>query len=182
MSIERWEIHSSHSQLDFAVRHFVIGKTRGRFSRWSGSIQVPDGDWNRASVQAVIDASSIETGNSARDAHLRAADYLDVKRYPEIVFRAQLAPGTGIRRGRLVGELTLKGRTREVALEIEGSGVTRDSWGNDRTWYTARATFDRREFGMTGNLALDSHGIVIGERIAVEIKVEAVRRPATRVA
>jgi polyisoprenoid-binding protein YceI len=178
MSMQRWEIDSSHSGIHFAVRHLVIAKVRGRFGRWSGTVKVPDGDWRRATVDVVIDASSIDTGVAGRDTHLRAADFLDVKRYPDITFRPLhiTAPQAG--QLRIVGELTMKGRVGEVTLEVEDCGVTRDPCGNERAGFSARAAIDRRDFGVTGNLALDSGGLVIGERIEIQIDVEAVRQPA----
>jgi polyisoprenoid-binding protein YceI len=178
MSIERWEIDSSHSGIHFAVRHLVIARVRGRFARWSGTVAVPDGDWSRATVDVVIDASSIETGVAGRDAHVRAADFLDVRRYPEITFRALRVTRPEAGRLRLTGELTMKGRAGEVTLEVEDNGMTGDPWGNERAGFSARTSIDRREFGVTGNLALDSGGLVIGERIDIEIDVEAVRQPA----
>jgi polyisoprenoid-binding protein YceI len=182
MSIERWEIDSRTSGISFAVRHLMISKVRGRFSRWSGSIQVPDGAWDRAVVDVVIDALSIETGIAARDAHLRSADYLDVHRHPDITFRTRsvrAAPSGG---WWMTGDLTLRGHRHEVSLRIEPSELRRDSWGNDRMAFSARTTVDRRDFGLTGNLALDSGGIVIGTYIEIEIQVEAVRQPAARAA
>jgi polyisoprenoid-binding protein YceI len=178
MSIERWEIDSSHSGVHFAVRHLVISKVRGRFNRWSGTVRVPDGDWGRATVNVVIDASSIDTGVAARDTHLRAADFLDVKRYPDMTFRTLHVTAPGAGRLRIVGELTIKGRAGEVTLEVEDGGITRDPWGNERAGFSARATIDRRDFGVAGNLALHRSGIVIGERIDIEIDVEAVRQAA----
>jgi polyisoprenoid-binding protein YceI len=178
MSVERWEIDSSHSGVHFAVRHLVISKVRGRFSRWSGTVLVPDGDWGRATVDVIIDASSIETGVAGRDTHLRAADFLDVRRYPEITFRTLQVTAPQAGQLRIVGELTMKGRAGEVTLEVENNGMTRDPWGNERAGFLARASIDRRDFGVIGNLALDSGGVVIGERIDIEIDVEAVRQPA----
>ncbi len=176
MGIERWEIDSSHSGISFAVRHLLISKVRGRFSRWSGTVFAPDGDWARATVDVVIDASSVDTGVAGRDAHLRAADFLDVKRHPDITFRTLrvTAPRSG--RLRIVGELLIKGRVGEVTLEVKDNGLTRDTWGNERAGFSARTAIDRRDFGVSGNLALDSGGVVIGERIDIEIDVEAVRQ------
>jgi len=178
MRIERWEIDSSHSGIHFAVRHLVIAKVRGRFSRWSGTVLVPDGDWDRATVDVVIDASSIETGVSGRDAHLRAADFLDVERFPDITFRTRQVSAPQAGRLRIMGELTIKGWAGEVTLEVEDNGITRDPWGNERAGFSATAAIDRRKFGIMGNLALDSGGAVIGERVDIEIDVEAVRQPA----
>jgi polyisoprenoid-binding protein YceI len=178
MSIERWEIDSSHSGIHFAVRHLVISRVRGRFGRWTGTVLVPDGDWSRATVDVVIDASSIDTGVAARDTHLRAADFLDVKRYPDITFRTLHVTARRPGRLRMVGELTIKGRAGEVTLEVDDNGIAPDPWGNERAGFSARAAIDRRDFGVTGNLALDSGGLVIGERIEIQIDVEAVRQPA----
>jgi polyisoprenoid-binding protein YceI len=178
MGIERWEIDSSHSGIHFAVRHPVISKVRGRFGRWSGTVMVPDGDWNRATVDVVIDASSIETGVAARDTQLRAADFLDVERYPDITFRTRQVTAPQAGRLRIMGELTIKGRAGKVTLKVEDNGITRDPWGNERAGFSATAVIDRRKFGIMGNLALDSGGGVIGERVHIEIDVQAVRQPA----
>jgi polyisoprenoid-binding protein YceI len=180
MSIERWEIDTSHSRIHFAVRHLVFSKTHGGFSRWSGALMVPDGDVSRATVEVVIDASSIDTGIVRRDDHLRSADYLDVKRYPHITFMARRAVAEPDGRIQLVGALTIRSVTREVTLAVEAAGRIRE-WGLERALFSAVTAIDRREFGFTGNLALDS-GVVIGARIDVEIEVEAVRRLAVRAA
>ena len=129
MSIERWEIASS-SEIHFTVRHLLISKVRGRFSRWSGTVQVPDGDWGRATVDVVIDASSIDTGIPKRDTDLRTAHFLDVERYPVITFRTLYVTARQADAFQIVGELTMKGRVGEVMLEAESSGVTLDRSGS----------------------------------------------------
>ena len=182
MSIERWEIDSSRSGVRFAVRHLVLSKTRGRFSRWSGTVMVPDGDFKRATVDVVIDASSIDTGVVRRDQHLRSADYFDVTRYPQITFTARHVSPEPEGRLRVVGTLTIKGVTREVTLAVVPNGRTLEPWGKQRVEFSAKTSIDRREFGFTGNPALDTGGVVIGERIDVEIEVDAVRQPAVRAA
>lgn len=182
MNIERWEIDSSHSGIHFAVRHLVLSKTRGRFSRWSGTVLVPDGDFSRASVEVVIDASSIDTGVAPRDEHLRSPDYFDVSRYPRITFTSQRVTPEGDGRLRVVGALTIKGITRETTLAVVPNGLTLDPRKDERAGFAATADIDRRTFGFTGNAALDAGGCVIGERVDVEIQVEAVRQSAVRAA
>lgn len=182
MSIERWETDNSRSRIHFAVRHLVFSKTRGHFSRWSATVLVPDGDLSRATVDVVIDASSIDTGVARRDEHLRSADYLDVKRYPNITFTERRLRAEPDGRLHVVGALTIRSVTREVALAVGSISRTRDPQGFDRARFSATAAIDRRDFGFTGNLALDSGGVVIGERIDVEIEVEGVRQPAVRAA
>lgn len=182
MATERWEIDGSHSGIYFSVRHLVIAKVRGQFTRWSGALLVPDGDLARASVEAVIDATSIETGVADRDAHLRSADFFDAAQYPEIVFRASQFEPQGDRDGRLVGSLTIKGVTRPVVLTVERHGQARDPWGNERAAFSAKTAIDRKDFGLTWNRALETGGVMVGERVDLEIEIEAVRQAATKVA
>ena len=181
MSIQRWEIDRLRSRIHFTVRHLVFSKTHGRFSRVSGTVMVPDGDFSRATVDVVIDASSIDTGVVRRDEHLRSADYFDVNRYPHITFTARRVVAEPDGRLQVVGALTIRSVTRDVTLAVEPAGNTRDSWGLERARFSAVTAIDRRDFGFTGNMALAS-GLVIGERIEVEIEVEAVRQPAVRAA
>ena len=182
MSIERWEIDSSRSGIHFAVRHLVLSKTRGRFNRWSGTLLVPDGDLSRATVNVVIDAASIDTGVVRRDEHLRSADYLGVNRHPHITFTSRRVNAEPDGRLRFVGALTIRDVTREIALDVVPNGRTLEPWGKYRAGFSAQTAIDRRDFGFTGNLALDAGGLVIGERIDVGIEVDAVRQPAVRVA
>jgi polyisoprenoid-binding protein YceI len=181
MATERWEIDSSHSGIHFSVRHLVIAKVRGQFSRWTGAVIVPDGDFTKASVEAVIDASSIETGVADRDAHLKSADFFDVAHFPEVVFKAtRVAPkGDDLQ---LVGALTIKGLTREVTLEVEQLGTVKDPWGNERAAFSAKTAIDRKDFGLTWNQALETGGVMVGDKVTLEIEVEAVRQAATKVA
>ncbi len=180
MSIELWDIASS-SEINFTVRHLLISKARGRFTRWSGNVLVPDGDWGRATVDVVIDASSIDTGIPKRDADLRSPNFLDVERYPEITFQTLYVTARQADAFQLVGELTMKGRVREVILEVESSGVTLDRSGYERARFSAQAAISRRDFGASGNVVWDHFGIMIGERIDIEIDVEAVRQPGAAI-
>ena len=182
MIIEHWEIDRSRSGLLFAVRHLVISRTAGRFNHWHGCVLVPDGDLTRAVVDVVIDPASIDTGVRRRDEHLRSAEYLDVKRYPTITFMARQVSAEPNWRWRVTGGLTIRNITREVTLAVERNSCARDSRGNDRARFSATTSIDRREFGFTGNLALDAGGLVIGERIDVAVEIEAVRRTAVRAA
>jgi polyisoprenoid-binding protein YceI len=182
MAAERWEIDASHSGIHFSVRHLVIAKVRGQFSRWSGALIVPDGDFTHASVEAVVDATSIETGVADRDTHLKSPDFFDAAQYPEIVFRSSRFEPQGDTEGRLVGNLTIKGITREVVLSVERLGQARDPWGNERAAFSARTSIDRRDFGLTWNQALETGGVMVGERVDLEIEIEAVRQAVTKVA
>ena len=182
MATERWEIDSSHSGIHFSVRHLVIARVRGQFGRWSGTVLAPEGDLNYATVDITIDATSIDTGVADRDTHLKSADFFDVTAHPEITFRTERVEPQGQDRFRLVGPLTMKGVTREVAFDVEAHGRAADPWGNLRAAFTARTSIDRRDFGLTWNQALETGGVVVGERVDVEVDLEAVRQAATKVA
>ena len=180
MSIERWEI-ADNSGIHFTVPHLLISKVRGRFTRWSGTVLVPDDDWGRATVDVAIDASSIDTGVAERDADLRSAHFLDVERYPVIAFKTLYVTARQADGFQIVGELTMKGRVGEVILEGESGGVALDESGYECARFSARAAIRRRDFGASGNLAWDNYGVMIGERIDIEIDVEAVRQPAAAI-
>lgn len=179
MNTQTWQIDSAHSGIHFSVRHLVIAKVRGQFGRWTGALAVPDGDFSKATVEVAIDAASIETGVADRDAHLRSADFFDVERFPEITFRSRRVEPIAEGRFALVGDLTLRGTTREVPLEVESAGQTRDPWGNVRAGFAGKTAVDRKEFGLTWNQALEAGGVMVGDKVEIEVEVEAVRQDAT---
>jgi polyisoprenoid-binding protein YceI len=182
MRTERWEIDSSHSSVHFSVRHLVIAKVRGTFARWSGTVEVPNGDFTKSTVAVTIDASSIDTGVDQRDAHLKSPDFFDVAQYPELSFvgkRVEPRSGSEID---VVGDLTIKGVTREVVLRVEQHGQARDPWGNQRAAFTAKTSLDRKDFGLTWNQALETGGVMVGDRVDVEVEIEAVRQVEAQVA
>ncbi|HEY3359164.1 MAG TPA: YceI family protein [Polyangia bacterium] len=182
MAHEEWQIDSSHSGIHFSVRHMVVAKVRGQFARWSGTLVAPDGDLGRATVSVVIDATSIDTGVADRDAHLKSADFFDVARYPEITFTGTRVEPLGHDRLRVGGELTIRGVTRPVALEVEVAGRTIDPWGHERAGFAAKTSLERKDFGLTWNQLLEAGGVVVGDRVDIEIDIEAVRQTAAQAA
>ena len=179
MTIDKWEIDSTHSGVHFSVRHMVVAKVRGQFARWSGTVSVEDGDLARASVNAVIDASSIETGLADRDTHLKSADFLDVAGHPEITFKSTRVEKLGDERLRVAGDLTIRGTTREVVLDVEYAGQTNDPWGNLRAGFTAKTVIERKDFGLSWNQVLEAGGVLVGDSVAIEIEIEAVKQSKT---
>ena len=172
--MKTWNIDTIHSTVGFAVRHMLVSKVRGRFNRWSGRLRFDAPDCPAASVSVQIDAGSIDTNDPQRDAHLRSADFLDVERFPWISFRStrvQAASAGGLL---LVGDLTLRGVTREVLLEVEYGGRMRDPDGNERAGFTAHTTINRRAFGVTFNQVLDSGGLALGDKLELVIEIEAI--------
>lgn len=183
-----WEIDVGHSAIRFWVRHMMITKVRGTFTRWSGTITLDEQDVTRSSVAVRIEAASIEprwavldAEVAIRDGRIKSAEFLDVARYPEITFRSKGIENTGTGY-RLVGDLSLHGVQREVALEAEFAGIVKDRSGNERASFTARTAFDRRDYGLFWDLALETGGIVVGEKVGIAIEVEAVRHVAASAA
>lgn len=166
-------IDPAHSTVEFSVRHLMISKVRGRFSAVSGTVDVPEGSNVPAAVQAVVQTGSIDTREEQRDAHLKSADFLDADTYPTLSFSSTRIEGSGDA-FRMTGDLTIHGVTREVTFDGQFEGRGRDPWGNDRVGYEARATINRKDFGLTWNQALETGGVVVGDEIRIELAVEAI--------
>ncbi len=177
MATATWNVDVSHSAIHFFVRHMVISKVHGRFAKWAGAIQLDPQDLTRSSVEVEIDAASIDTQVAERDAHLRSPDFLDVARHPELAFRSTRIERAG-EGYRILGDLTLHGVTRPVTLEAEYAGTAKDPWGNERAGFSAKASLDRREFGLTWNAALEAGGVLVGEKVEITIELEAVKKVA----
>jgi polyisoprenoid-binding protein YceI len=168
----RWEIDRSHSNVEFVVRHLMVSKVKGRFGEFSGSLHVGEVP-EESSVEVVIDASSIDTRDSGRDEHLRSADFLDVAGYPTLTFRSTAVRGRG-ERWQVDGELTIRGVTRPVSLDVELEGVVTSPWGKQVASFTASTEVDREDFGLTWNQALETGGVLVGRKVRIELSVEAI--------
>jgi polyisoprenoid-binding protein YceI len=174
----RWDIDVGHSAIHFWVRHMVISKVHGRFANWSGTIQFDEEDPTRSSVDVRIDSASVDTHVADRDAHLRSPDFLDVARFPQMNFKSKRVEKAGGSAYRVVGDLDLHGVTREVVLEAEFAGTGKDPWGNQRAGFSAKAVLDRRDFGLVWNAALETGGVLVGEKVEIGIELEAVKSVA----
>ena len=168
----RWQIDPGHTELAFIGRHFMLTKVRGRFTGLSGVIEVAEAPGD-STVAVTVDMTSVESGNQARDDHLRSADFFDVANHPTGTFTARASRWQGTR-GALAGELTLRGVSRPVTLEAAYVGYTADPWGGHRIVFTAAGIIDREDWGLTWNLPLDGGGLVVSKEIRIEIELEAV--------
>jgi polyisoprenoid-binding protein YceI len=169
-----WVIDAAHSEAQFTVRHMMIAKVRGHFSKVSGKIELDPENLSRSSVEVTIDAASIDTREPQRDAHLRSADFLDVEKFPEIAFRSRTVAPQGGGRLTIVGDLTIHGVTREIALDAREEGTGKDPWGNERIGFSATTRIDRREFGLEWNQALETGGLLVGHDVDISIEVEGI--------
>lgn len=166
-----WTIDPSHSEVGFTVRHLMVSKIRGSFKGFSGAITIGD-DPVLSAVEASIDMTSVTTNDDNRDAHLRSADFFHTENHPTMTYRS-----TGVRADGdnyvVDGELTLHGVTRPVALNLEFNGVSGDPWGGTRAGFSAETEINRKDFGIDFNMPLDGGGVVVGDKIKVQLEIEA---------
>ncbi len=168
-------IDPAHTEVSAIARHLMVSKVRGAFSGVTGTITIAD-DPLRSSVTASIPAATINTGVADRDNHLRSPDFLDVEKYPTLQFRSTRIVPRGGNRFVVRGDLTIRGVTREVDLDLEFDGVAISPWGQEVLAVTASTEFDREDYGMTWNQALETGGVLVGRKLKVEISAEAVRQ------
>lgn len=168
-----WLIDHKHSYVGFNVKHMMIALVRGHFSRYSGRIELNDQDLTESSFSGEIEVDSIDTREPERDAHLRSAEFFDVARFPLITFRSTRIEAIGNNRFRVMGDLTLHGITREVALEGEWAGpARRDPWGVPRTGFNATTSLNRKAFGLAWNQLLEAGGVLVDETVHVMLDIE----------
>lgn len=179
---QSFRIDPVHSSIGFAVRHMVFAKVRGRFGAFSGTVALDPEALERSSVAVEIDAASIDTGTADRDQHLRSADFLDVEQFPKLTFQSARIEALGGDRYALHGLLTLHGIERELTLTAEYGGLAKDPWGNPRAAFTLSGSLDRRDFGLKWNQALEAGGVLVGERVELELEVQVVNDAATKAA
>ena len=173
-----WTIDASHSAAEFSAKHMMITTVKGRIADVRGTLTLDEGDLDRSTVEVELAAASIDTRSDQRDGHLRSPDFLDVEQFPMITFRSRRVTGAAASEGTrftLVGDLTIRGVTREVVLDATYEGRGRDPWGGERVSFSADTRIDRREFGLTWNAALEAGGVLVSNEIKLHIEVQAVR-------
>lgn len=168
----RYALDKSHSIVGFVVRHLMVSKVRGQFNEFEGEIVVGE-TLADSSVRATIQVESIDTRDAQRDAHLKSADFFELDQHPTIEFQSTaVRPAGGD--WKVDGNLTIRGTTRPVTLEVEFIGATADPWGNKRIGFSARTEIERDDFGINFNAAVEGGGLVVAKRITIEIEAEAV--------
>jgi len=178
VSAGTWKLDPAHTGVHFKVRHLMVSNVRGEFEKVSGKIVYDEQDISRSSAEITIDAASINTRVAKRDDHLRSADFLDVAKHPHLVFRSTKVEKAGAGKLRMTGDLTIRGVTREVVLEIEGpTAEIQDPQGNTRVGGSASTKINRSDFGLTWNQVIETGGVVVGKEVEVIIDIEIVREP-----
>jgi polyisoprenoid-binding protein YceI len=173
--MSNWNIDASHSTVGFTIRHLVISKVRGRFTQFSGVVTLADdGSLEGGSVKAEVKIDSIDTAEPKRDGHLKSADFFDAEKFPTMSFESSkvVAKGSSFE---LHGKLTIKGHAKDVVFHGESEGNAKDPWGNQRAAFTAKASISRGDFGLTWNQALEAGGVLVGDKVEIELDVQAVK-------
>ncbi len=172
LSVGTWTVDVVHSDLSIRVRHMAVGKAKGTFAITGGTLTVPESGIEGASVTAVIDATSVNTKNADRDAHVRSADFLDAETYPTIEFTSTEVRGFNGSDFTLVGDLTLHGVTKTVELDAEFLGETVDAYGAIRSGFSGKTAINRHDFGITIEMAWGAGDKVVGDKVEIEIELE----------
>jgi polyisoprenoid-binding protein YceI len=169
-----WDVDPVHAHVGFVGRHFGLSRVRGRFTGVDGAVHIAE-DIADSAIEVTIDMATVDSGSADRDEHLRSADLFDVERYPTARFRSTRVDVAGSV-GKVTGDLTIKGRTRPVTLDVEYLGHARDPWDNERAIFSATASINREDWDVTWNMVLDAGGLLVSKDIQLEIEVELVRQ------
>ena len=168
-----WLIDTVHSHIGFSVKHMMVATARGQFKSYSGTLRLDHKDFTRSSFEGEIDVASIDTGNADRDNHLRANDFFDAPNHPKITFKSTGIEAKGEGEYVVHGDLTIRGVTKPVALDVEFHGTSKNPYGKTVAGLSARGTINRKDFGISFNAVLETGGVALAEKVKLELDVEA---------
>lgn len=171
-----WTLDPAHSRIGFSARHAMVTTVRGSFEEFEGSIHLGEDGLAGSAADLRVSTASITTGNADRDAHLRSAEFLDVESIPSMTFTSTAVRPTGETTFVVVGDLTIRGTTRQVEIEAELEGVSADPFGNDRIGFSGRTVIRRKEFGLVWNVALETGGVLVSDKVTIELDVSAIKQ------
>jgi len=174
----KWVVDPSHTLVEFSVKHMMIATVRGRFSAVEGVLEGDPADLTKATITASVDVASIDTREAQRDGHLKSADFFDVEKFPKMTFQSKRIEPKGDGEYTLVADVTIHGVTKELTFDMTYEGSGKDPWGGERMGFSAATKFNRKEFGLQWNVALETGGWLVGEQVKVEIHAELVKQAA----
>lgn len=173
-----WKIDTTHSNVDFEVKHLMISTVRGHFRDFEATLEIDEAHPENSRVSASIDVASIDTNAADRDAHLRSDDFFNAEAFPKITFESREVELLEDRRFRLNGDLTIRDVTREVMLDGEFEGRIQDPWRNDRAAFSAKTEISRKDFDVRWNQVLETGGVAVSDRVKINLYAEAVKQGA----
>ena len=173
-----WEFDAAHTGVHFKVRHLMVSHVRGDFEKFTGKIVYDESDVTKSTADITIEAASINTRVAKRDEHLRSPDFLDVAKFPTITYKSKKVEKAGDGKLKMTGDLTIKGVTKEVVLDIEGPApAIKDMQGNTRVGGSATTKINRKDFGLTWQKMLEAGGVAVGDEVEIAIDLEIFRKP-----
>jgi polyisoprenoid-binding protein YceI len=176
MTKTKWVLDPAHSELGFKIKHLMISNVSGSFKSFQAEAETEEADFSTAQIKATAEIASIFTNNEQRDAHLRNSDFFEVEKYPELRFQSTKVEKTDSDTFHLYGDLTLKGVTRPVKLNVEFNGVTKDPWGGQRAGFVVTGKIKRSDWGINFNAALETGGVVLGEEVKIISEIQLVKQ------
>ncbi len=176
MAQTKWILDSTHSDLGFKIKHLMLTNVSGSFKNFSAELQADEADFSTAQINLTAEVASISTNNEQRDAHLRASDFFGVEQYPELTFRSTKVEKSGSDEFTMHGELTLKGITKHVKLNVEFNGVTIDPWGGERAGFVVTGKINRSDWGVNFNGVLETGGVMLSEEVRIIGEIQLVKQ------
>lgn len=170
-----WTIDNSHSRIGFVTRHAMVTKVRGSFDSFEGTATIDGANLANSTVNVTAQVASFTTGNEQRDGHVKSADFLDAEQFPTVTFVATEVNQTGDETADITGDLTIKGTTKSVTFPMEFNGTAVDPYGNLRAGFEGQTSILRSEFGITWNAALETGGVMVSDKVAIEVEISAIK-------
>jgi len=180
MPSRKWSIDPAHSRIGFHVRHLMISNVHGQFGKWDGVLEFDPDESTQSRVSVKIDASSVDTREPQRDGHLRSVEFFDVENHPHITFETTEVERHTLDGYEVSGNLTIRGVTRRVLLDVSRSQVIVDHAGQQRVAFAVSGTISRKDYGLTWNFVLETGGVMVGDKVTITAEIEAVRLPESR--
>jgi len=177
-----WKFDPAHAQITFSARHMMIMTIRGGFDNFDGAVEFDEQDPINSSVELQIETASINTNETQRDEHLKSPDFLNVEQYPYLTFKSKRIEKIDESHGRIIGDLTIRDVTNEVVLETEYLGQAKSPWGTTSAGFNAHTKINRKDWGLTWNVALETGGVLVSDEIAIDIELEIVKQPEAETA
>ncbi len=176
MQKETWVLDASHSEIAFKIRHLMITNVKGKFEDFEADIRTTGDDFMTAEIDCSVKADSVTTGSADRDRHLKSADFFDVEQFPRIQFKATTYENVDNDGSyELIGDLTIKGISKKVKLDVEFGGVVKDPWGNEKAGFTINGKINRKDWGLNWNTALETGGVMLAEDVVISCEVQLMR-------
>jgi polyisoprenoid-binding protein YceI len=176
MARTKWVIDAAHSEVLFKVKHLMVTNVTGQFSSFEGAVEADDDQFTNASIQFTADVHSISTNNEQRDQHLKAADFFEVDKFPQVKFVSTSFSKKSDEDYELTGDLTIKGITKTVVLKVEFSGIVQDPWGNTKAGFSLNGKINRKDFGLTFNAVTETGGVLLSDEVKLLAEVQLLKQ------